>query len=152
MLNVIQLATDIYLDQLIGITDVEGCSQNAVILFKRFKKAYENKKINELGDTISENFSGNFYGAATKKAFLSIMQSVFRTMPFGVNPHLVITIYNITANTDEVFSGVVDLKAMIKIAFVPIPCRYDSGKIFFEAKPEGNLRYWRITNLSQQPH
>ncbi|GAK50300.1 hypothetical protein U14_01528 [Candidatus Moduliflexus flocculans] len=151
MLNdVIQLATDIYLDQMIGITDVEGFSPNALILFKRFKKAYENKSLSELADTISEKFSGSFYGATTKEHFLRAMKGLFNSMPLGINPHLVINIYNITSNTDEVFSGVFDFKAMIKVVFVPLPWKYDSGKVFFEAKPEGNLKYWRITSLNNQ--
>ncbi len=136
---------------MIGVTDVEGLSLNALLLFRRFKKAYENKDTRELADTISNNLSGNFYQARTKEQFLRIMQGVFNTMPFGINPHLVINIYNITSNTESNFSGVIDLKAMIKVAFIPIPWKYDSGKIFFEAKPEGNLQYWRITYLSQKP-
>ena len=140
----------IYIDQMIGITDVEGFSPNALILFKRFKKACENKSLPELADTISEQFSGYFYGATTKEHFLRIMKGVFNSMPFGITPHLVIMIYNITSHTEDVFSGVVDLKALIKVAFIPLPWKYDSGKIFFEAKPEGNLKYWRITSLKNQ--
>ncbi|PHV61032.1 hypothetical protein [Cyanobacterium aponinum] len=146
----IRITKDIYMSKVIGISDVDVFMNNSLLLFKRFKKAYENKDIHALADTISEHFSGSYYGAKTKIQFLNLMRKVFESMPLLINPHLVIEVTNIETNTEYEFKGIIKLKAMIEVVFIPIPWQYDSGKVLCQAKPEGNLKYWRITSLESQ--
>jgi hypothetical protein len=147
MLEQILIAKDIYIGIIIGKDDVEALENNILLLFKRFKRAYENKDLNALEDTISDNFFGNYYGAKTKRQFLELTRKVFETMPSFINPHLVIVISNITINSQNQFMATIELKAVIKVLLLPIPWKYDSGKVICQAKPEGNLEYWRITSL-----
>lgn len=156
MLEQILLAKDIYIiiydkyiETIIGKDDVEVFKNNVLLLLKRFKRAYENKDLNALEDTISDNFSGNYYGAKTKTKFLGLMKTVFDTMPLLINPHLVIIVSNITTNNQDEFVGTIELKAVIKVLSLPIPWKYDSGKVLCKATPEGELRYWRITYLEK---
>lgn len=149
MFDLILLAKDIYIEIIIGKDDIEVLKNNVLLLLKRFKRAYENKDLNALEDTISDNFSGNYYGAKTKTKFLGLMKTVFETMPLLINPHLVIIVSNITTNNQDQFEGTIELKAVIKVLSFPIPWKYDSGKVQCKAAPEGDLRYWRITYLEK---
>jgi hypothetical protein len=144
------ITKDIYINKVIGASDVDVFSNNSLLLFKRFKKAYESKDITALEDTISDHFSGNYYGAKTKIQFLNLMRKVFESMPLLINPHLVIQVNNIITNTEDEFQGIIELKAMIEVVFIPIPWQYDSGKVLCQAKSEGNLKYWRIISLESQ--
>lgn len=58
-----------------------------------------------------------------------------------------IEIYNIATNSNIGFSAVVDMKANLQFAGIVTPLKWDAGKLFCEAKPEGKYKYWRITKL-----
>lgn len=141
-----EIVTDIYLENLIGISDVTAFPQNIILLFQRFKKAYESKNIEGLGDTISDSFCGDFYGKS-KTRFLATMKGTFNRLPFGVSPHLIISIKNISSHTEDEFSAIIEMNAVVKALFIPLPTKFDSGEVLCEAKPEGQLHYWRITKL-----
>jgi hypothetical protein len=124
----------------------EHLPQQALILFQKFKKAYQRKDIQGIEDTISENFSGDVYGKS-KPDFLAFMDYNFQKLKYGLSPHLTIEIYNIATNSDVEFSAVVDMKANLQFAGIVTPLKWDAGKLCCEAKPEGKYKYWRITKL-----
>jgi hypothetical protein len=44
----------------------EFLSQNTLLLFRRFKAGYDAKDADKVGESISEQFRGPFYGQSTK--------------------------------------------------------------------------------------
>jgi hypothetical protein len=67
---------------------------NAIVVFKRFKEAYDDKNIGKLSSTISDSFRGDLYGVRTKQEFIDIQMRVFNRLPWGVNPCLSINVYS----------------------------------------------------------
>lgn len=124
----------------------EHLPKHALILFQQFKKAYEGKDIHTIKDTISENFQGDIYGK-TKPDFIQFMMYNFQSLKYGLTPYLTIDIYNIASESNIEFSAVVDMKANLQFAGIITPIKWDAGKLFCEAKPEGQCNYWRITKL-----
>ncbi|MDX2244029.1 MAG: lecithin retinol acyltransferase family protein [Leptolyngbyaceae cyanobacterium bins.302] len=122
--------------------------QQALILFQRFKEAYESKDIEELADTVSNDFRGDIYGKR-KSDFVAFMRCNLERLKYGTGPHLRIEIHNISSNSDEDFSAVIKMNATIKILGVPTPLQWDGGKLFCKVEPEGKYRYWRITKLEK---
>lgn len=146
---IFSIATDIYriyADEQEKTYHPEHLPQKVLILFQRFKKAYESKNIVELKDSISNNYYGDIYGK-TKQNFIDLMQCNFQQLKYGLSPHLTIEIYNISSSTSTHFSAVVNLKANLKFLGIPTSLVWDAGKIVCEAKPEGEHNYWRITKL-----
>lgn len=160
-LTVISLAKDIYR---IYQTEYEKnlhpehLPQSVLILFKKFKKAYEAKDIQKLKDTISENFYSDLYGE-TKSAFITFMKYNFQVIEeyklipniplYGLNPYLTIEIFNICSWSDIEFSAVIDMKANLQLLGIQLPVLWDTGKLFCEAKSEGRYNYWRITKIER---
>lgn len=124
----------------------EHLPQPALILFQKFKKAYENKNIQDLRETISENYEGDIYGE-TKTEFIELMTYNFQQLKYAINPHLRIEILNISYDEISKFSAVIAMKANLLFLGITIPFHWDAGKLFCEAKPEGQYNYWRITKL-----
>ena len=118
--------------------------QSALILFQRFKKAYESKNINQLKDCISSNFDGDIYGSK-QTDFVEFMEYNFQILKYGLSPHLIIEVFNICTASDYEFSAVINMKANLQFLGVTTPVKWDRGKLFCEAKPEGKYNYWRIT-------
>lgn len=119
---------------------------NTLILFQKFKKAYENKDIRGIKDTISDSFNGDIYGS-TKSEFINFMTDNFRILHYGLSPYLAIAIYNISSSSDLEFSAVLDMKANLQVLGIPTPIEWDTGKLFCQAKPEGQYNCWKITKL-----
>jgi hypothetical protein len=146
---IFSIATDIYriyVDEQDKTYHPEHLPQPALILFQRFKKAYESKNILGLKDAIYDKFCGDLYGV-NKKDFTDFMQYNFQHLKYGLSPHLVIEIYNISESSSTNFFAVINMKANLKLMGIPISMAWDAGKIICEAKPEGEHSYWRITKL-----
>ena len=146
---IFSVATDIYriyVDEQDKTYHPEHLSQSALILFQRFKKAYERKNIVELKDSISDSFNGDIYGA-TKKEFIDLMQYNFQRLKYGLSPRLTIEIFNISDSSDTNFSAIINMQANLSFIGLPTSLTWDAGKIICEAKPEGKHHYWRITKL-----
>jgi hypothetical protein len=124
----------------------EHLPDQALILFQRFKKAYEGKNSKELSGSISNDFSGDIYGR-TKSEFISFMERIFKGFPHGVSPRLEIEVLNISSDSQPYFSCVVHMEAHLKILGIATPIGWDSGKLFCKAIPEGKESYWRIIEL-----
>jgi hypothetical protein len=124
----------------------EHLPPQVLILFQRFKKAYESKNVKELSGSISNDFSGDIYGK-TKPDFISFMERIFKGFPIGVSPRLEIEILNIGSWSDSQFSCVVNMEAHLKFLGLATPVNWDSGKLFCQAIPEGKEYYWRIIEL-----
>lgn len=124
----------------------EHLPQPALLLFQRFKKSYEGKDIQGIKDTISESFQGDIYGK-TKSDFIQFMTYNFQSLKYGLSPHLTIEVFNVSSASNREFSAVVDMKANLQFAGIITPIKWDAGKLFCEAKPEGQYKYWRITKL-----
>ncbi len=146
---IFSIATDIYriyVDEQEKTYHPEHLPQPILILFQRFKKAYESKDAVELKDSISDNYYGDIYGK-TKKDFIDFMQYNFQRLKYGLSPHLIIEIYNISSSSSTYFSAVINMKANLKFIGIPTSMAWDAGKIVCEVKPEGEHNYWRITKL-----
>lgn len=116
---------------------------NALLLFKRFKEAYDTKNIIKLGFTLSDHYKGDLLGVSTKQAYLSSLKQVFDSLPL-LSPCLSINVYSIIENSNDVFSGIIDTQS--KTSFLGIPLKnYDSTPIRCEIRPEQGL--WVITKM-----
>lgn len=116
---------------------------NALLLFKRFKEAYDTKNIIKLGLTISDHYTGNLLGVSTKQEYLNSLKRVFDSLPL-LSPCLSINVYSIIENSNDVFSGIIDTQS--KTSFFGIPLtNYDSTPIRCEIRPEQGL--WVITKM-----
>lgn len=118
---------------------------NILLLFLRFKRAYEQKDVQKMKDTISEEFYSDVYGG-TKERFIDLMRSNLNKLIYGLYPCLTIDVLNISSNTETHFSVVLDMKATLKFLGIPTS-HWDSDKLVCEAKIEGTYNYWRITKL-----
>ncbi len=148
-LHIFTVATDIYRIYS-EEKDKTYCPQHlpqpALILFQRFKKAYESKNIKGLKDCISSNFSGDIYGKS-KTDFVKFMEHNFQILKYGFSPHLIIEVFNICSSSNSEFATVINMKANLQFLGITTPVKWDRGKLFCEAKPEGEYSYWRITKL-----
>ncbi len=119
-----------------------------LVLFQKFKRAYESKHLQGLDDTLSDNFVSDIYGS-TKADFLKLMEFNFQKLRYGLKPYLKIEIFNINTASDVAFSAVIEMKASLQFVGIVTPLQWDAGKIFCEAQPEGEHQYWRIAKLMQ---
>ncbi|MBE9143618.1 hypothetical protein [Planktothrix mougeotii] len=116
---------------------------NALLLFKRFKEAYDTKNIIKLGFTLSDNYRGDLNGVSTKQEYLSSLKRVFDSLPL-LSPCLSINVYSIIENRNDVVSAIIDTQS--KTSFLGIPLtNYDSTPIRCEIRPEQGL--WVITKM-----
>jgi hypothetical protein len=116
---------------------------NALLLFKRFKEAYDTKNIIKLGFAISDHYQGDLNGVSTKQEYLSSLKRVFDSLPL-LSPCLSINVYSIIENRNDVVSAIIDTQS--KTSFLGIPLtNYDSTPIRCEIRPEQGL--WVITKM-----
>ena len=111
---------------------------NALLLFKRFKEAYDTKNIIKLSFTISDHYKGDLYGVSTKQEFLSSQKRVFDNLTL-ISPCLSINVYSIIENRNDLFSAIIDTQSKISILGIPLT-NYDSAPIRCEIRPEQGLR------------
>lgn len=116
---------------------------NALLLFKRFKEAYDTKNIVKLGFTISDHYQGDLYGVSTKQEFISSQKRVFDNLSL-VSPCLSINVYSIIENSNDVFSAIIDTQSKASVLGIPLT-NYDSAPIRCELRPEQGL--WVITKM-----
>lgn len=116
---------------------------NALLLFKRFKDAYDTKNIIKLGFTISDHYKGDLYGVSTKQEFISSQKRVFDNLSL-VYPCLSINVYSIIENSNDVFSAIIDTQSKASVLGIPLT-NYDSAPIRCEIRPEQGL--WMITKM-----
>jgi hypothetical protein len=124
----------------------ERLSGNMLALFQEFKASYDSKDIPKLSRVISDSYSGSLYGAKNKSAFIQLFNNTFNSLPTFAYPSLTINIYQITNDTDQVFSAIMNFQSHVKVAFVPIGS-IDSGQVYVEARPIGEHCMWRITRI-----
>lgn len=116
---------------------------NALLLFKRFKEAYDTKNIIKLGFAISDHYQGDLYGVSTKQEFLRSQKRAFDSLSL-VSPYLSINVYSIIENNNDVFSAIIDTQSQVSILGIPLT-NYDSVPIRCEIRPEQGL--WVITKM-----
>ena len=122
--------------------------KDILILFQRFKRAYEHKNIQELKDSISRNFSGDIYGK-NRTEFINLLNINFSHLNYGISPHLVIEVLNICHSSNSEFSAVINMKANLQFLGIVTPGEWDARKLYFEAKEERDFKYWRITRIAE---
>lgn len=126
----------------------EHLPKHILILFQRFKRAYESKNIAELKDTISRDFEGDLYGS-NKSQFISMMSGNFRYLKYGTSPYIVIEVHNICHSDDTNFAAIIKMKANIQFLGILTPIKWDADKLYIEAKTEGDFNYWRISKIAK---
>jgi hypothetical protein len=82
--------------------------ENAILVFKRFKEAYDAKNIEKLSSIIAASYKGDVHGATTKEQFLDIQRANFESLPWGIHPCLTLNVYSVVENTQNVFSAIID--------------------------------------------
>jgi hypothetical protein len=118
--------------------------ENAILVFKRFKEAYDSKNIRNLGLIISNSYRGDLYGVGSKQEFLQIQQHVFERLPWVIYPCLTINVYSIVENTQNTFSAIIDTHSIATVLGVPT-FAYDSAPVRCQIKAEHGL--WVITEM-----
>ena len=116
----------------------------AIVVFKRFKEAYDDKNIGKLSSTISDSFRGDLYGVRTKQEFIDIQMRVFNRLPWGVNPCLSINVYSIVENERNVFSAIIDTHSITTVFGIPLG-DYDSAPVRCQIRPEDGL--WLVSEM-----
>jgi hypothetical protein len=117
---------------------------NAILLFKRFKEAYDAKNIDKLDVIISNSYQGDLFGVKSKKGYLNVQRQVFERLPWGINPCLTVNIYSIVENNQDAFSAIIDTHSVATFFGIPT-IAYDSAPIRCKIKPEQGL--WVITEM-----
>lgn len=120
-------------------------SSHGLLVFQKFKKAYESKNIAGVEDIISEDFRSDVYG--NKKDFIALITTGFSTLWAVSSPYLVIDVLNISKESEDDICVVIDMQITIKLLGIPTPLTWDSGKLSCRIQPEGKLNFWRITEL-----
>jgi hypothetical protein len=118
--------------------------ENAILVFKRFKEAYDSKNINKLSAVISNSYRGDLYGVGSKQEFLNIQQHVFERLPWGVHPCLTMNVYSIVENSHIIFSAIIDTHSIATVLGIPT-FAYDSAPVCCQIKSEHGL--WVITEM-----
>lgn len=118
--------------------------ENAILLFKRFKEAYDSKNINKLSVVISNSYKGDLYGVKSKQEFLHTQQRVFERLPWGVHPCLTMNVYSIVENSRNTFSAIIDTHSIATVLGVPT-FAYDSAPVCCQIELENGL--WVITEM-----
>jgi hypothetical protein len=119
-------------------------SENAILVFKKFKEAYDSKSINKLSLVISNSYMGDLYGVGSKQEFLNIQQRVFERLPWGIHPCLTLNVYSIVDNTQNIFSAIIDTHSIATVLGIPT-FAYDSAPVRCQIKSEYGL--WVITEM-----
>ena len=119
-------------------------TENAILVFKRFKEAYDAKDISKLSSTISDSYKGDIYGVSSKQEFLHIQKQVFERLPWGVYPCLSINVYSVVENTQNVFSAIIDTHSSATVFGIPVG-DYDSAPVGCKICPEAGL--WVVTEM-----
>ena len=119
-------------------------SENAILVFKKFKEAYDSKSINKLSLVISNLCRGDLYGVRNKQEFLNIQQRVFERLPWGVHPCLTLNVYSIVENSQNIFSAIIDTHSIATVLGIPT-FAYDSAPVRCQIKSEYGL--WVITEM-----
>ena len=118
--------------------------ENAILVFKRFKEAYDSKDVHRLSPVISDEYRGDIYGVGTKHEFLHTQQDVFRRLPWAIHPCLTINVYRIKENTQNTFSAIIDTHSIATVFGIPT-FAYDSAPVRCQINPEQGL--WFITEM-----
>lgn len=119
-------------------------SENAILVFNKFKEAYDSKSINKLSLVISNLYRGNLYGVGNTQEFLNIQQRVFERLPWGVHPCLTLNVYSIVENSQNIFSAIIDTHSIATVLGIPT-FAYDSAPVRCQIKSEYGL--WVITEM-----
>ena len=127
----------------------EHLPPHILILFQKFKKAYESKNIEDLKDTISDRFVGDIYGK-TKSSFITLIAHNFQHLfKYGSSPHLTLEVLKICSGSDVEFAAIINMKSSYRFFGISTPVSFDAVKLFCEVQPEGQDNCWRITKLKQ---
>ena len=118
--------------------------ENAILVFKRFKEAYDAKNIDKLSSTISDSYRGDLYGVSSKQDFTNIQKQVFNRLPWGIHPCLSINVYGIVDNDRNVFSAIIDTHSIATVFGIPVG-DYDSAPVRCQICPEDGL--WVVTEM-----
>lgn len=118
--------------------------ENAILVFQRFKEAYDSKNIDKLSLIISNSYQGNLYGVESKQGFLNTQKHVFEKLPRAVYPCLTINVYSIVENTENIFSAIIDTRSVITILGIPT-FTYDAAPVRCQIESEQGL--WLITEM-----
>jgi hypothetical protein len=121
-------------------------TEDTLLLFRRFKDAYDSKDAVKLADEISDKFRGNFYGRQSKAELANFFADVFNSILWGVYPSLSITIYHVIQKDTGAFKAVLEFQSQLKVLGAPV-AGFDSGRVVCEARPEGPYGIWRIRQM-----
>lgn len=122
---------------------------NALLLFQRFRDAYQAKDAARVGEQLSAAYRGTLYGLSDRTQFVQAMEETFRHLPWGTHPKLTVTMYQIIErNEPGVFEAILQFQARLAVLGVEIPWQpVDSGFVRCEARVEQPHKIWRIVRM-----
>ncbi len=126
----------------------EHLPTHIILLFQRFKRAYDGKNIKALQNCISDSFNSDCLGV-NKLECLNLIGSFFNSFPSGFNPFLTIQVEQISVNNKQHFVAVIEMNVKLKMLNIPLPIHCNQDLLICEAKPEGDLNYWRIIKIQR---
>jgi hypothetical protein len=119
--------------------------ENAVLVFKRFKEAYDSRSIEKLSSLLSDSYKGDVHGAVDKQEFLDKQKCNFESLPWGIYPCITLNVYSVIENTQDIFSAIVDTHSIATVFGIPTFIDYASAPIRCQIESEGGL--WIITEM-----
>lgn len=118
--------------------------QHAILIFKRFKEAYDSKNAYKLKLLLSDRYRGDIFGASNKQAYLNIQKQVFHALPWFINPCLCINVYSIVEEAPEEFCAIIDTQSKATALGLPITT-YDSAPV--RCRIQNELGLWVISEM-----
>jgi hypothetical protein len=124
-------------------------TEETLLLFRRFKAAFDAKDAVGLAEEISDQYQGTFCGRGFKAELVSFFAEVFRGIVVGVYPELSITIYHVIQKDPGVFKVILEFHSRLFVLWWLPTWSFSSRRVVCEARPEGRHRIWRLTQLDQ---
>jgi hypothetical protein len=118
---------------------------HALLVFKAFKAAYDGKDVARLACVIADDYRGNVFGVTTKAKLLEVQGHIFRWMPWGIRPCLVVNVYGILDDEPRRFRGVVDTQSRVTVFGIPT-VNYDSAPLRCEIRQRDD-GVWQIASM-----
>jgi hypothetical protein len=129
-----------------GDLALDFLTEETLLLFRRFKAAFDAKDAARLAEEISDRYHGTFGGKGSKAELVSFFAEVFRGIVVGVSPRPSITIYHVIQKDPGVFKVILVFHSRLFVLALPT-WSFCSGRVVCEARPEGRHRIWRLTRL-----
>jgi hypothetical protein len=150
-----------------GESQPEFLPPNALLLFQRFRDAYEAMDAAKVGEQLSAEYCGTLNGSSDRRQLVEVLEQTFRRIPWGMYPKLTVTMYQVIERDEPgVFEAVLEFHSRFAVLEQAIDsgrvhCEasglpvllllngksIDSGRVHCEARAEKPSGIWRIVRI-----